>query len=95
MYDEQVLGLAEAEVALRAIFEHVSKQVLEDPSLPTVSAAVVDSHGDLVACMRMDGSHAREMQMAIKIADPFRAARFSTAILSSPRDSALPIDVGD
>ena len=69
MYNEQVLGLAEAQAALRAIFDRVS----EDPSLPTVSAAVVDSHGDLIACMRMDGAHARETDMAIKMA--YTAAR--------------------
>lgn len=54
MYERQTLTYAEAQAGMQAIYEQVSKEVAENPNLPTVAAAVVDDHGDVIALMRME-----------------------------------------
>lgn len=66
MYTKQVLGLAEAQAALKAICDKVARQIEKEPGLNPVAAAVVDDHGDFIALARMDGALAQTMNMAIK-----------------------------
>jgi uncharacterized protein GlcG (DUF336 family) len=61
MYDKKVLGLEEAEVAVRAIIEEASK----DPSRP-MAIAVVDDRGDIISFVRMDGARPLNSEMATK-----------------------------
>ena len=61
MYDKKVLGLAEAQVAIKAIIEEASKE----PSRP-MAIAIADDSGNLVSFVRMDGARPRLGEMAIK-----------------------------
>lgn len=61
MFEQQVLGLKEAQAALAAIIEEASK----DPGRP-IAAAVVDDHCEIVGMMRMDGATPLFNYMALK-----------------------------
>ncbi|MDD5127797.1 MAG: heme-binding protein [Dehalococcoidales bacterium] len=60
MYEKKFLGLAEAEVATRAIIKEASKE----PSRP-VTVVVMDSRGDIITLVRMDGATALYNKWAI------------------------------
>lgn len=60
MYERKVIGLAEAEVAVKAIIEEASKT-----DIP-VTAAIVDHDGILVYLARMDRATWSSVVMAIK-----------------------------
>lgn len=60
MLQRASLGLEEAQRAIAAVFEQATKDGR------AVAVAVVDNHGDLVCCARMDGAHARVLQHAIR-----------------------------
>jgi 2-iminobutanoate/2-iminopropanoate deaminase len=56
----ETLGIEEAQRAIEAVVEAAS---LEGKPM---SVAVVDDHGELIACTRMNGSHARVLKHAIR-----------------------------
>ncbi|HEX6801643.1 MAG TPA: heme-binding protein [Candidatus Binatia bacterium] len=60
MLPQLSLGLEEAERAIAAVFEQAKKD-----GRP-VAVAVVDNHGELIACARMNGTHARVLRHAIR-----------------------------
>jgi len=60
MLQELSLGLEEAERAIAAVFAQAKKDGR------AVAVAVADVHGDLIACARMDGAHARVLKHAIR-----------------------------
>jgi len=60
MLPQLSLGLDEAQRAIAAVFE----QARIDGR--AVAVAVVDNHGELIACARMDGAHARVLRHAIR-----------------------------
>jgi len=60
MLPQLSLGLEEAQKAIAAVFE----QAKIDGR--AVAVAVVDNHGELIACARMDGAHARVLRHAIR-----------------------------
>lgn len=60
MVPQLSLGLEEAQRAIAAVFEQAKKD-----GRP-VAVAVVDNHGDLITCARMDGAHARVLRHAIR-----------------------------
>jgi len=60
MVPQLSLGLEEAQRAIAAVFEQAKKD-----GRP-VAVAVVDNHGDLITCARMDGAHARVLRYAIR-----------------------------
>jgi glc operon protein GlcG len=60
MLSQLSLGLDEAQRAIAAVFE----QAKIDGR--AVAVAVVDNHGELIACARMDGAHARVLRHAIR-----------------------------
>jgi len=60
MLSQLSLGLEEAQRAIAAVFE----QARIDGR--AVAVAVVDNHGELIACARMDGAHARVLRHAIR-----------------------------
>ena len=60
MLPQLSLGLEEAQRAIAAVFE----QAKIDGR--AVAVAVVDNHGELIACARMDGAHARVLRHAIR-----------------------------
>lgn len=61
MYDETVLGLAEARKAIQAMLD----RAMREPDRP-VAMAVVDAHGKLVEFVRMDGCRLLPQQLAYK-----------------------------
>lgn len=67
MYDRKVLGLADAEVAVRAMVEEASK------GMP-MSIAVVDAWGNPISLVRMDGASPLTARMALNKA--YTAASF-------------------
>ena len=60
MLSQVSLGLEEAQKAIAAVFEQAAKD-----GRP-VAVAVVDNHGELIACARMNGAHARILRHAIR-----------------------------
>ena len=60
MLPQLSLGLEEAQRAITAVFE----QAKIDGR--AIAVAVVDNHGELIACARMDGAHARVLRHAIR-----------------------------
>ncbi len=60
MLPQLSLGLEEAQRAIAAVFEQGKKDGR------AVAVAVVDNHGELIACARMDGAHARVLRYAIR-----------------------------
>jgi glc operon protein GlcG len=60
MVPQLSLGLEEAQRAIAAVFDQARKD-----GRP-VAVAVVDNHGELIACARMDGAHARILRHAIR-----------------------------
>jgi glc operon protein GlcG len=60
MVPQLSLGLEEAQRAIAAVFEQAKKDGR------AVAVAVVDNHGDLITCARMDGAHARVLRHAIR-----------------------------
>jgi glc operon protein GlcG len=60
MLSQLSLGLEEAERAIAAVFEQAKKDGRG------VAVAVVDNHGELIACARMNGVHARVLRHAIR-----------------------------
>ena len=60
MLQQLSLGLDEAQRAIAAVFA----QAKIDGR--AVAVAVVDNHGELIACARMDGAHARVLRHAIR-----------------------------
>ena len=60
MVPQLSLGLEEAQRAIAAVFDQAKKD-----GRP-VAVAVVDNHGDLITCARMDGAHARVLRYAIR-----------------------------
>ena len=56
MLPQLSLGLDEAQRAIAAVFEQAK---LDGRA---VAVAVVDNHGELIACARMDGAHARVLR---------------------------------
>lgn len=67
MYERKVLGLADAEVAIRAMVEEASKG-------SPMSMAVVDAWGNLISFARMDGATTLTARMAMNKA--YTAASF-------------------
>lgn len=51
-----MLGWAEVQAALQAIYEEVSKRIAVNPSQAPVSVAIVDDQCELIGAMRMDGA---------------------------------------
>jgi glc operon protein GlcG len=60
MLQQLSLGLEEAQRAIAAVFAEAKKDGR------AVAVAVVDNHGELIACARMDGAHARVLRHAIR-----------------------------
>ena len=60
MVPQLSLGLEEAQRAIAAVFDQAKKDGR------AVAVAVVDNHGDLITCARMDGAHARVLRHAIR-----------------------------
>jgi glc operon protein GlcG len=60
MVPQLSLGLEEAQRAIAAVFDQAKKDGR------AVAVAVVDNHGDLITCARMDGAHARVLRYAIR-----------------------------
>lgn len=60
MLSQLSLGLEEAERAIAAVFEQAKKEGR------AVAVAVADNHGELIACARMNGCHARVLRHAIR-----------------------------
>ena len=60
MLPQLSLGLEEAQRAIAAVFEQARSEGR------AVAVAVVDNHGELIACARMDGAHARVLRHAIR-----------------------------
>lgn len=60
MVPQLSLGLEEAQRAIAAVFDQA--KIDGRP----VAVAVVDNHGDLITCARMDGAHARVLRYAIR-----------------------------
>ena len=60
MVPQLSLGLEEAQRAIAAVFDQAKKDGR------AVAVAVVDNHGDLISCARMDGAHARVLRHAIR-----------------------------
>lgn len=60
MLQQRCLSWSEAERAVAAVFEEAAKD--QRP----MSVAVVDNHGELIACGRMDGSPARVLRHSIR-----------------------------
>ncbi len=61
MFQRNVVGLKEAQLAIQAIFEAASK----NPEQP-ISVAIVDAHGELICAIRMDGAIPMYNYMALK-----------------------------
>jgi len=91
MLQELSLGLEEAERAIAAVFEQAKKEGR------AVAVAVADVHGDLIACARMDGAHARVLKHAIRKA--YTAAVMGRDTLAFKKDmqdnSRTLTDYGD
>ena len=51
MLPQLSIGLEEAQRAITAVFEQAKKDER------AVAVAVVDNHGELIACARMNGAH--------------------------------------
>ncbi len=96
-YTKQVLVLADAQAALKAICEKVAKQIEKEPGLTAVAAVVADEHGDIIALARMDGVVAQTTSMAIKKARTAALIRRDTrgvrAILQE--EGLHPSELGD
>jgi len=60
MVPQLSLGLEEAQRAIAAVFDQAKKDGR------AVAVVVVDNHGDLITCARMDGAHARVLRHAIR-----------------------------
>jgi uncharacterized protein GlcG (DUF336 family) len=76
MFEKQVLGLREAQVAVDAILEEASKT----PERP-VAVAVVDSDREIICMMRMDGATPMYNYMALKKAQTAALYRRDTRAL--------------
>ena len=77
MYEEVVIGLAEARKAIQAMLEEAMKQ----PDRP-VAMAVVDSQGRLVSYARMDRCRLLPQQLAFKKAYTAAIMRSDTAAVA-------------
>ena len=73
----QSLGQAEAERALQAVVRHAERPM---------AVAVTDVHGDLLACLRMDGAPTRVLEHAIRKA--YTAAKMGRDTLRFKADLA-------
>jgi glc operon protein GlcG len=80
MLPQLSLGLEEAQRAIAAVFEQAKKDGR------AVAVAVVDNHGELIACARMDGAHARVLRHAIRKA--YTAAVMARDTLAFKEDMA-------
>jgi glc operon protein GlcG len=80
MVPQLSLGLEEAQRAIAAIFEQAKKDGR------AVAVAVVDNHGELIACARMDGAHGRVLRHAIRKA--YTAAVMGRDTLTLKKDMA-------
>lgn len=78
MLEQRSLGWDEAQRAIAAVFEAAAANGT------VMSVAVVDNHGDLIACGRMDGSHARVLKHSIRKA--YTAAIMGRDTLAFKRD---------
>ncbi|MGH7847674.1 MAG: GlcG/HbpS family heme-binding protein [Candidatus Binatia bacterium] len=91
MLQNASLGLEEAQRAIAAIFEQAKKDGR------AVAVAVVDNHGDLISCARMDGAHVRILRHAIRKA--YTAATMARDTLDFKKDMAEAgrtlVDYGD
>ena len=91
MVPQLSLGLEEAQRAIAAVFD----QAKIDGR--AVAVAVVDNHGDLITCARMDGAHARVLRHAIRKA--YTAAVMGRDTLAFKKDmqdaGRSLIDYGD
>ncbi len=77
MYDEAVIGLAEARKAIQAMLD----QAMREPDRP-VAMAVVDAYGKLVEFVRMDGCRPIPQQLAYKKAYTAAIMRGDTGALA-------------
>lgn len=84
MYDKKVLGLAEAEVAVRAMIEEASKNQPDRPA----SFAVVDEGGELIMLARMDGARVFFSELAIRKAKAAAALSVDTRKFLEKKKSA-------
>ncbi|HWP57568.1 MAG TPA: heme-binding protein [Candidatus Acidoferrales bacterium] len=80
MVQHTSLGLEEAQRAIAAVFEQAKKDGR------AVAVAVVDDHGELISCARMDGAHARILRHAIRKA--YTAATMARDTLDFKKDMA-------
>jgi glc operon protein GlcG len=91
MLQNASLGLEEAQRAIAAVFEQAKKDGR------AVAVAVVDNHGDLISCARMDGAHARILRHAIRKA--YTAATMARDTLDFKKDmvegNRTLVDYGD
>jgi glc operon protein GlcG len=91
MLQNASLGLEEAQRAIAAVFEQAKNEGR------AVAVAVVDNHGDLISCARMDGAHARILRHAIRKA--YTAATMARDTLDFKKDMAAAgrtlVDYGD
>ena len=91
MVPQLSLGLEEAQRAIAAVFDQAKKDGR------AVAVAVVDNHGDLITCARMDGAHARVLRHAIRKA--YTAAVMGRDTLAFKKDmqdaGRSLIDYGD
>lgn len=89
MYNSNVLGLAEAEAAVKAVFAEAAK----DPARP-VSVAVVDSAGNIITASRADGAAWNTMVMALKKAYTAAKMRRDTRAIGQLIQSQGYCDLG-
>jgi len=91
MLQNASLGLEEAQRAIAAVFEQAKKDGR------AVAVAVVDNHGELISCARMDGAHARILRHAIRKA--YTAATMARDTLDFKKDMVEAdrtlVDYGD
>jgi glc operon protein GlcG len=92
MYDRKMLGLADAQKIMHAVFEHVAKR--KDPP---VSIAIVDCHGDFILFARLDGASWNTAQMARMKAYTAAKLRHDTSTMHQWMDGmgAELLDWGD
>jgi glc operon protein GlcG len=91
MLHQVSLGLDEAQRGIAAVLEQAKKDG------KAIAVAVVDNHGDLISCARLDGAHARVLRHAIRKAYTAAVmARDTTVLEKDIRDKGRSLaDYGD
>lgn len=78
LHRHYTLGLEAARTAAEVVFAEATRDGM------AMAVAVMDDHGDLLYCARMDGAHARVLQHAIRKA--YTAATMQRATLKFKQD---------